>query len=186
MMAFITADYGFRTKDFNDIFPNVDAFRSAYEECEFPMDLTNEEVSLIYYLLYSRYGNSTICSNDDNRFIYNLFSIIWQYAPTWRKKLQIQERLRELEETELLKGSKAIYNHSYNPSTAPSTDTLEELTTINEQNTTNYKRSILEGYSNLLMLLETDVTEDFLKRFKYLFVSIAAPGNPLVYITEEE
>ena len=185
-MKVITADYGFRTKDFNDIFPNVDAFNAAYGESEFPMDLTNEEVSLIYYLLYSRYGNSTICSNDENRFIYNLFSIIWQYAPTWKKKLKIQERLRELEEDDLLKGSKAIYNHSYNPGTEPSTATLEELTTINEQNTTNYKKSVLEGYSNLLMLLETDVTEDFLRRFKYLFISIAVPGNPLVYITEED
>ena len=38
-----------------------------------------------------------------------------------------------------------------------------------EQNTTNYKKSKLEAYTQVWMLLESDVTQDFLNRFKPLF-----------------
>ena len=54
-----------------------------------------------------------------------------------------------MSEDDLVKGSKQIVNHSYNPSTAPSTSTLEELTTINEQNTNNYKKGKLDAYAFL-------------------------------------
>lgn len=61
----------------------------------------------------------------------------------------MQNELRTMSDDDLIKGSKQIVNHSYNPSTAPSTATLEELTTINEQNTNNYKRSKLDAYAFL-------------------------------------
>lgn len=61
----------------------------------------------------------------------------------------MQNELRTMSDDDLIKGSKQIVNHSYNPSTTPSTATLEELTTINEQNTNNYKRSKLDAYAFL-------------------------------------
>lgn len=71
------------------------------------------------------------------------------YGPAWERRLEIQDTLRTMSEDELIKGSKQIVNHSYNPSTAPSTSTLEELTTINEQNTNNYKKGKLDAYAFL-------------------------------------
>lgn len=185
-MKTLTVDYGYRTRDFNDLFPTVEKFKEAYGACEIPMELTAEEQSLLYYLLYARYGNSVFKSDDDNRITYQLFSIVWQYAPAWLKKLEIQKRLRELTEDDLLKGSKSIRNHAFHPGTEPSTSSLEELEYIDSQNTTAYKRSILEGYSNLIVLLENDVSEEFLNKFKKLFNQIGIPGKPLVYITEED
>jgi hypothetical protein len=78
-----------------------------------------------------------------------MFSVIFQYGPTWEKKLDIQEKLRDLTEAEILAGAKAIYNHAFNPETTPSTASLEELNYINDQNITNYKKSKLEAYSIL-------------------------------------
>ena len=80
--------------------------------------------------------------------------------------------------------SKVIYNHAYHDGTEPSTDTLEELPAINEQNTNNYLKNKLEGYANLTALLDTDVTQDFISKFKNLFLVIVEPELPLWYITE--
>ena len=108
------------------------------------------------------------------------------YGPSWEKRLDIQKALRTLSTDEILTGAKAIHNHSYNPSTEPSTDTIDELPTINEQNTTKYKKNILEAYSELYQLIETDVTEDFLDEFKKLFIQVLAPDMPLLYATYPE
>lgn len=178
--------YGsFRTRTFANIFPSLEDFQTEYEALPFK-DSALTDLTKVYYLLYSIYGNSHIAYTDETQFKFALFSTLWQYGPTWAKEVYIQEKLRGLEDEELQVGSKAIYNHAFNPSTAPSTKTLEELETINDQNTTNYKKSKLEGYSLLAELLKTDMTEKLLNRFKKLFIVVTAPDYPLYYVTEEE
>lgn len=178
--------YGnYRTRKFTDIYPNVDAFITDYNSVGIPKQIQEDLAKTLYYLLYARYGNSHIANNDENQFKYKLFSTIFMYGPTWEKRLDIQTKLRNLTEEELLKGSKSINNHSYNPSTEPSTDTLEELTTINEQNTNQFKKSKLDAYNLLWNLLSTDVTERFIYEFKKLFLQIVEPQEPLWYITDE-
>ena len=72
------------------------------------------------------------------------------YGPTWEKRLDIQEKLRNISDDELRLGSKAIYNHALNPSTAPSTQALEELSYINDQSTSNYRKSKMDAYMQYL------------------------------------
>ena len=179
--------YGsYRTRKLTDIYTKADDLISGYQS--FPAaaseELTTAQLQTIYYLLYARYGNSHISYSDENQFKYALYSGIWQYGPIWAKKVEIQKMLRGLSEDELITGGKAIYNHSFNPSSAPSTSTLEELLTINDQNTTNYKKSKMEAYGMLWGMLDTDVTTDFLDKFKKLFITITAPDYPLLYETE--
>ena len=180
---------GYRTRTLADIFPDEETFFETWDSSPFANHygfLDEGKLNLIYYLLYARYGNSHIAYTDENQFTYSLLSTIFQYAPTWEKRLSIQDELRNLSIDELTKGGKAIYNHAYNPNTAPSTSTLEELLTINDQNTTNYKKSKMEGYAELLNLLETDVTGEFIDKFKKLFIVVTAPDYPLYYTTEVE
>ena len=92
--------------------------------------------------------------------------------------------MRELTSDQLLEGAKAIYNHAYNPSTTPSTASLTELTYINDQNTTNYKKSKMDAYTQLWNLLATDVTEYFLDRFSVLFKKFISPKTYL-YVEED-
>lgn len=181
---------GYRTRSFADIWDNEEDFVEEYGN--FPTgsltdtNLQQGDIEGLYYLLYARYGNSHSAYSDENQFKFAIFSTIWQYGPTWKKRLEIQQNLRGLTEDDLLRGGKAIYNHSYNPNIAPSTSTMEELLTINDQNTTNYKKSKIEGYANLMALLETDVSEEFLGKFKKHFIKITAPDYPLYYTTEVE
>lgn len=172
---------------FSDVFSTADEFKAEYEASTLSTQLSkikSESVDILYYLLYARYGNSVIASFDENQFKYKVFSIIFQYGPTWERKLEAQKVIRELSDDDITKGSKRVNNRSYNPSTAPSTDTLEELPTINEQYTDGWRKSKLEGYASLLTLLETDVTEEFLSRFKKLFITIVEPNLPLWYESE--
>jgi hypothetical protein len=179
--------YGsYRTRTFSDIFPNLDEFWIKYNEVLIPQKINEDSVTTLYYLLYAKYGNSHIASSDENQFLYALFSTIFMYGPTWEKRLDIQDKLRALSEEDIVRGSKAIHNHAYNPGTAPSTDTLDELLAINDQNTTQYKKSKLEAYALLMSIIQTDVTADFISKFKNLFIVVLAPDYPLLYETEGE
>lgn len=179
--------YGnFRQRKFTDVYEQEEDFISDYNSNGIPTTISPTSIKTLFYLLYARYGNSTIASSDENQFKYKLFSIIFSFGPTWEKRLEIQQKLRELSEDDLRESAKAIYNHSYNPSTIPSTDSIEELTTINDQNVTKHRRSKTDGYALLLSLLETDVTTQFIDRFKRLFITIVEPELPLWYTTDIE
>ena len=108
------------------------------------------------------------------------------YGPAWEKRLDIQNEIRNLSADDLLQGAKAIYNHALNPETDPSTLVPDELTYINEQNTTQYKKSKMDAYGQLWRLISTDVTADFLAKFNDCFKKFVMPANPLIYVTDEE
>lgn len=177
--------YGsYRQKRFTDVYESVEDFLADYKDCGIPTTISDNSAQTLFYLLYGSYGNDVVASSDINRFKYKLFSIIFQYAPNWEKQLEIQNKLRALTEEDIRLGSRQIYNTAQNPSTEPSTDTTDELQYINNQNVTKNQRGVLEGYATLLSLLRTDVTQEFLNRFRKLFLTIVQPEEPLLYITE--
>lgn len=177
--------YGtYRQKKFTDVYESVEEFLADYKDCGIPTTISDNSAQTLFYLLYGSYGNDIVASSDINRFKYKLFSIIFQYAPNWEKQLEIQNKLRGLTEEDIRLGSRQIYNTAQNPSTEPSTDTTDELQYINNQNVTKNQRGVLEGYATLLSLLRTDVTQEFLNRFRKLFLTIVQPEEPLLYITE--
>ena len=181
-MNCINTYYGsFRTHTFQEVWKSAAEFSKFLTECDIPLKLKSETVLTLYALLYARYANSYVASSDENQFKYQVASTVFMYGPTWEKRLEVQDALRKLTLDELKAGAKDIYNSAYNPGTAPGTATLTELTAINAQNTTNRKKSTMDAYANLLALLETDVTKEFIDKFKALFIKIAAPDAPLLY-----
>lgn len=183
--------YGnYRTRSFNEIYGQLSDFTTDFNYYKSvglnPGFANNDSINTVFYLLCARYGNSHIANADENQFKIKLFSYIFQFAPYWEKKLSIQATLRGLTEAQLLEGSKQINNHSYNPSTEPSTATLEEFETTNEQTATKFKKSRLDAYGILSELLERDVTEEFINKFKKLFLVVVEPQLPLWYVTDTE
>lgn len=177
--------YGnYRQVKFTDVWENVNSFLTEYQNNGIQTTISQQSAQTLYYLLYSRFGNSTIASSDTNRFKYDVWGTIFSYGPTWEKRLEIQGKLRELSDDELFTGATQIFNHAYNPGTAPSTSTLDELTAINEQNTNKNKKDKLNAYAMLMSLLETDVTQQFLDKFKKLFLTVVQPELPLWYATD--
>ena len=177
--------YGnFRTRTFSEIWNSEETFTEDYNTNGIPASISNVSLKTLFYLLFARYGNSNIASSDETQFKYKVFSTIFMYGPAWEKRLDIQKKLIELSDEEIIKGSTAIYNQALNPSAAPSTSSLEELKYINQQNTTKYKKSKMDAYASLYSLIETDVTEQFIGRFKKLFITVVEPEKPLWYVTQ--
>lgn len=179
----------YSTELFTDVWDNAEEFVSDYKSSG--LYITNNKISdtsatTLYYLLYARYGNSPIANRDVTQFQYKVFSTIFQYGPKWEKELDVQSKVRALTDDDIRLGSKAIYNQALNPADAPSTATLGEIPYINSQNTTNYKKSPLEGYAILEELLRDDITKIFIDKFNICFKKFVSSEKPLIYVSEED
>lgn len=94
----------YETKTFTDVWDEAEKFTDDLADSPFAGVLTSANQTLLYYLLYAKYGNSPIANRDENQFKYKVFGTIFQYGPTWQKRLNIQETLRGLTEQQLLAG----------------------------------------------------------------------------------
>lgn len=179
------------TKTFTQVFSSYDAFKEDYNNL-MPLisggttPLKEESIKATYYFLYARYGNNPIANYDDTQFKMKLMSSICTYGPTWERKRAIQNSLRNLTDVELIQGAKQIYNHAFNPSTEPSTQQLEELKHINDQNVTNNKKSKMEAFSILWANLHVDATDEYMNKFKNCFSRFVGDQYPIIYIEEDE
>ena len=170
---------------FSNIWDSVEDFMSDCHASQMPITLTDTSLTTLYYLLYGRHGNDPIVNRDLNQWKYRIYSVIFQYGPTWEKRLDIQGKIRNLTEDQLIQGSKVISNNASNPQSVPTTSTLDELEYINSQVTSNQKRSHMEAYALQWEMIANDVTEDFLMRFDNLFLKVLIPQNPLLYSQED-
>lgn len=262
------------TKLFTEVWDEANKFLTDYTTAGIPATISRANATTLYYLLYARYGNTPIANYDENQFKYKVFSIIFQYGPTWEKRLSVQETLRGMQLSDLIDngGISELYasneesagntafsnetsntstggttstgtvkvktdnkiedikNHAFNPSTAPSTNAYAPLNYVNEQNanknvvdgeqlTTNnlagssnssgsgteegtgnssgtrdlnstrnttMSAGKLKAYEKLLELLKSDVTGEFISKFKVCFKQFVMPERHLLYITDEE
>jgi len=178
-----------RHKKFHQFWGNdVDTFVQEAKENGIPLLISETTAVTAYWLLLAEFANSTIANDDETQFKNRLFATIFRYGPTWEKRLEVQDKIRNLTEAEIATGAKQIINKAEHPGTQPSTASLEELDMISEQNVVNNKRDKLSGYNNLLALLETDVTASFIDRFRPLFLKCVAPERPTLYknVIEED
>ena len=186
----------YETKTFAELFDDYSDFKTEYTSTQkFPMVIDAADsashvsnLQILYYLLYSKFGNSPIANYDENQFKTKLGAVIWQYGPAWEKRLDIQAAIRTLganpqDLSDIISGSNAIHNHAFNPATEPGTTAPEMLTYINDQNVTMYNKSKMDAYGQLWSLIATDVTDEFLARFKPLFKTFVKPGT---YLYESE
>ena len=306
------------TKLMTEVWSKASDFLTDYQNAGIPTTISVQNATTLYYLLYARYGNTPIANYDENQWKYKMFSIIFQYGPTWEKRLNIQDTLRGLQISDLVDNgslhelfshsasetssktgsdnntrtlnttekntgtstlantgtdttdstgtqdvahtgtvgtsgeTEDIKNHAYNPGTAPAQNAYSPLSYINEQNATknnvdstvtnnltdtttnNLKnqtthnttstttndlsradtgtitdaRAItdsaeaenksqnetttvmtagkLKAYEKLLELLETDVTGNFINKFKVCFKQFVMPERTFIYVTEDE
>lgn len=184
-MALVIKKYSSPT--FDEVFASSDSFVNGYKASPLYLsELTDANITLIYSLLSSKYGTTPIINKTEEAFKNKLYSVIYQYAPTWSKKLSIQTTLRGLSEADLILGTTTIYNRASNPETTPTTGTLDELTYVNDQNTQKFKRNKSQAWSELYSLLRDDITKAFLDRFRICFRNIVAGDYVLVEEEDEE
>lgn len=97
-----------------------------------------------------------------------------------------------------------VNNHAYNPSTAPSTQSTNELDYIDQQQVAKgsdtrtisgsdskttgqvVTKSKMDAYAQLWELVATDVTNDYIAKFRKCFKQFISPERNMVYVTEED
>ena len=181
----------YSTKTFSQVYSSYEEFKKDYDSLIALVSgggqpLTEANVRATFYLLFSRYGNNPIVNFDVTQFKMKLMAVIATYGPAWEKKKSIQKSLRELTEADLLQGAKQIYNHAFNPSTEPSTQELEEITHINDQNVSNNKKAKMEAYSILWANLHVDSTDEYLNKFKNCFSRFVGDQCPILFEVEDD
>ena len=216
------------TNLFCEIWDSSDSFLADYNNTgteftnQVPTTISQENALMTYLLLFSRYGNNPIANYDITQFKNKIFTLIWQYGPAWEKRLSMQEDIRNLTLQEITQGTKTdwssegsqsqnnsgtdttINNHAFNPSTAPTTQTTNELDYIDQQqvakgsNTSTISgtdsqttgqvvtKSKMDAYAQLWDLVATDVTNDYIAKFKNCFKQFVAPERRMIYVTEDE
>lgn len=175
----------YSTRSFSEIFPSYNDFAIFQAECKIPLTISLTSLETLYYLLYAHYGNSHIASSDENRFKYELFSIIFARGPAWQTRVELQKKIMELTDDELLYGAQAIYDAAFNPETQPTASEdggPARLNYINQQNVTHYKKSKADAYALKMEIVRSDVTTSFILNFKKLFTKWGSE-LPLYYKT---
>ena len=175
------------TKTFAEVWGTAESFVNDVKASGvFPVNdqLKDETLTQLYYMLYARYGNSHMKNSDENQFKYRVYTLIYAQGYTWEKRTEIQALLRNFDEDTLRQTSTYINNHSYNPSTPPTTDTTDPLPTIDAQDANHQMKGKMEAYGNLLLVLQNDITTSFLDTFKPLFLTFVQPQAPLWYMTD--
>ena len=142
---------------------------------------TKGTMTTLYYLLWARYASSHIRSDYPQQWKMKLMMTVFEYGPTWSKRLEIQEKVRNMSDDEIQKGTIMTYNSAMNPDGAPTTETWDTLKGINSQNKNLYQRGKLDSYAYIDQILKTDVTREFVEKFKKFFDIMASPGMKLEY-----
>ena len=80
-----------QTITFNQVWKTYDLFKTDYDASPFAGAIHEGEViegktmpdnlEILYYLLYAKFGNSFITNLDDKQWKFKVFSTIWKYGP---------------------------------------------------------------------------------------------------------
>ena len=126
------------TKLMTEVWSDASGFLTDYQNVGIPTTISNQNATTLYYLLYARYGNTPIANYDENQWKYKMFSIIFQYGPTWEKRLDIQTTLRGLQIADLVdNGSYRALSSQSGSETSSKTGSDNNTRTLNttEKNT---------------------------------------------------
>lgn len=167
------------TEIFSNIFPTYTDFQAAYNELPDDMKVCTK-LEMLYTLLIARYANSTISGLDLDQWKLRLFTVVYTNAPYWEKTIEIMKDIRSMNLDDIVTGTKTMTNVAMNPGDEIS-DMDAEISTINQQNTVKFTKDKTKAYYEYLMLLGKDYTEEFLDKFKPLFISIVNPQFGLWY-----
>ena len=126
------------TELFTEVWEDVQSFLYDYQHVGIPTTISTANATTLYYLLYAKYGNTPIANYDQTQWKYKMFSIIFQYGPTWEKRLDIQTTLRGLQIADLVdNGSYRALSSQSGSETSSKTGSDNNTRTLNttEKNT---------------------------------------------------
>lgn len=176
------------TKRFIDAFPKFKAdagetikyFYETWQDSPFyDRNLTENDLKDVYNHLLAKYYNWHYVYMDDLGIALNTMHVIHDYYPNCKERLSLVAQLRELTVDDFAKSGIQIDSQGSNPKTATDMDELIDL--VDSQNASFQLRSTEGAIRAKFNSLYDGVMDEFIDRFKDLFVKLYSGVNSYIY-----
>lgn len=181
------------TKRFIDAFPKFEAdqdedtlyFWETWQQSPFyDSTFTKADMKDVYNHLLAAYYNWHYVYMDDLGISLNTFHIIHDYWPNCKERLSLVSQMRGLTLEQFSKSGIVITSNGANPKTATDMDELIDL--VDSQSANFQLKSEEQTLKAKFMALYDGVMDDFIARFKDLFVKLYSGVNSYIYVNPEE
>lgn len=160
-------------------------FWEAWQQSPFYNEsLTETDLKHIYDHLLADYYNWHFIFPDDLGITLNVFKIIDEYYPNVKVRLDLVEQLRNLSLDEFKKSGITINSSGQNPKIATEMDELIDL--VDSQNASFQLKSHEQVLRAKFMALYDGIMDEFISRFKPLFVKLYSGVESYLYINCEQ
>lgn len=178
------------TKRFIDAFPKFEAeseddvndmyFWEAWQESPFyDSTFTKADIKDIYNHLMAAYYNWHYVYMEDLGITLSTFHIIHDYWPNCKERLSLVSQMRGLSLDNFAKSGITITSQGANPKTAEAMDELIDL--VDSQQANFQLKSQEQTLKAKFMALYDGVMDEFIDRFKPLFVKLYNGVNSYIY-----
>lgn len=160
-------------------------FWEAWQQSPFYNEsLTETDLKNIYNHLLADYYNWHFIYPDDLGITLNVFKIIDEYYPNVKVRLDLVEQLRNLSLDEFKKSGITINSSGQNPKIATEMDELIDL--VDSQNASFQLKSHEQVLRAKFMALYDGIMDEFIARFKPLFVKLYSGVESYLYLNCEQ
>ena len=160
-------------------------FWEAWQQSPFYNEsLSETDLKHIYDHLLADYYNWHFIYPDDLGITLNVFKIIDEYYPNVKVRLDLVEQLRNLSLDEFKKSGITINSSGQNPKIATEMDELIDL--VDSQNASFQLKSHEQVLRAKFMSLYDGIMDEFIARFKPLFVKLYSGVESYLYINCEQ
>lgn len=160
-------------------------FWEAWQQSQFYNEsLAESDLKHIYDHLLADYYNWHFIYPDDLGITLNVFKIIDEYYPNVKVRLDLVEQLRNLSLDEFKKSGITINSSGQNPKIATEMDELIDL--VDSQNASFQLKSHEQVLRAKFMSLYDGIMDEFIARFKPLFVKLYSGVESYLYINCEQ
>lgn len=177
------------TKRFIDCFPKFkaedeDDYNDYFYECWlkspfYDSNLTEDDLRNVYNHLMAAYYNWHYVYMDDLGITLNTFHLIHDYYPNCKERLDLVAQMRALSLDKFSKSGISITSAGANPKVATEMDELIDL--VDSQNANFQIKSEEQTLKAKFNALYDGVMDDFINRFKPLFVKLYTGVNSYLY-----
>lgn len=160
-------------------------FWEAWQQSPFYNDkLTETDLKHIYDHLLADYYNWHFIYPDDLGITLNVFKIVDEYYPNVKVRLDLVEQLRDLGLEQFKKSGMTITSQGQNPKIKTEMDELIDL--VDSQNASFQLKSDEQVLKAKFMSLYDGIMDEFIARFKPLFVKLYNGVDDYIYLNCEE
>lgn len=167
---------------FSDVFPTFEDFKSAITDYT-NVDVEDDFLNILYTKFNIKYQVSNIRFTIKEMFLYQFCSIFDNEFSKFKRRFDINQKLKNMTLDNIKIISEAVANFSETPNfklEKPS----DAVDYINNQTASFGKIGDLEAYLKQLDALMTEGYEEFIDKFKELFVAFAF-DDPIYYCEGE-